>query len=283
MSQQRKDEFNLRDFLRKHANGLTSGAIVFVALLLAGISLIASHAFTGADGLPGWLEGLGQNFGTEMCGAAITFVMIEMLLATRRAKEAEEREKERLILQMGSPIREAAVEAARQLAARGWLQDGSLQGANLKDANLEGARLENANLQGAKLNSAILQRTKFRKARLMGAVLTFADLRGASLMLVNFEKAYAPGVDLRGAVLSSAVLNLTNLESAKLQGARGFSTDQLKQAKSLEDTTLPDGTRLPDNDTWREVFEAWCETAKIDEFGKIIPAPLDGKVGSVSE
>jgi hypothetical protein len=275
VSQQRKDEFNLRDFLRKHANGLTSGAIVFVALLLAGISLIASHAFTGADGLPGWLEGLGQNFGTEMCGAAITFVMIEMLLATRRAKEAEEREKERLILQMGSPINDAAIEAARQLRARGWLEDGSLRNADLGRANLQGANLKDADLQQARLSAVNLKNAELSKADLFGVNIAGANMREAFLMQANLKEAYAAGSNLRKAYLSNAVLDSANLAVVNLQGAHGVSCDQLRQVRSLRSAVLPDGTRLPNDNTWRDAFEVWCKTVEIDDSGNIVvPGPV---------
>ncbi len=67
-----------------------------------------------------WFNSFFQNFGTEMFGAVITFILIEVLLDNRRAYEVAQREKERLILQVGSPDKAFAVEAVRQLDAR-WL------------------------------------------------------------------------------------------------------------------------------------------------------------------
>lgn len=55
-----------------------------------------------------------------------------------------------------------------------------------------------------------------------------------------------------------------------LEGARRVTTDQLTQAKSLRDATLPDGTKLPTDDIWQEAFEEWCKTVPVDEHGFII-------------
>ena len=114
-------------------------------------------------------------------------------------------EKKRLILQMGSPNNAFAIEAARQLASKGWFFDGSLGGANLIEADLGGADLRGANLHGADLRNADLRGANLRGADLRGAYLRGADLRGADLR----------GADLRGADLIGANLRGANLEDAK--------------------------------------------------------------------
>jgi uncharacterized protein YjbI with pentapeptide repeats len=88
------------------------------------------------------------------------------------------------------------------------LDDADLSGASLFSADLHGVVMSFTNLQGANLSNAILS----------GASLYCADLRSA---------------DLKG----------TSLDSATLINAK-VTKDQLKQAKSLKDATLPKYQRL---------------------------------------
>jgi len=113
-------------------------------------------------------------------------------------------EKDRLILQMGSPDNAAAIEAVRQLRSRGWLFDGTLRRAHLVMAELSGANLFMAKLFKAELN---------------GAELNGADLRGADL-----RGAYLVKAELNGAKLNRAYLFKANLFKAKLSGVR-YTTD----------------------------------------------------------
>ena len=94
---------------------------------------------------------------SDLIGMGITVLIIDNVndMNGRRA------EKERLILQMGSPDHGFAIEAARQLGARRWLFDGSLSrailnGAILNGAKLSGAILSGTDLRGAKLSSTFL-------------------------------------------------------------------------------------------------------------------------------
>ena len=127
------------------------------------------------------------NATTELASLAITILVVDALYEHRET----EREKRRLILQMGSPNNAFAREAVRVLRAHGWLQDGSLKGARLSRANLQGAALNGANLeeanlyaadlQGADLPGANLRKAFLRHAKLQGASLWNADLQGADL------------------------------------------------------------------------------------------------------
>jgi flagellar basal body-associated protein FliL len=100
-----------------------------------------------------------------------------------------------------------------------------LRGADLQDAGLRGADLQGANLNGADL---------FR-ADLKWADLSFADLRGADLR----------SVDLLGADISNTKLRGADLRRASLRWVQeGWTVNQLRAAKSLEDATMPDGKIL---------------------------------------
>lgn len=103
-----------------------------------------------------------------------------------------------------------------------------LHGAVLFNANLTGADLRGANLSGARLGGASLN-----WARLAGAELVEADLRGAYLVQADLRQANLTGTNLTGA----------SLLRANLSGARGWTEEQLSVAKSLENATMPDGSK----------------------------------------
>jgi uncharacterized protein YjbI with pentapeptide repeats len=98
-------------------------------------------------------------------------------------------------------------------------------------------------LTGADLSCANLRTFSLSGADLVFADLHRADLRGDWLVYANLY-----GADLRGAILSGANLygaNLsgTNLSGANLSGAWEWTTEQVEQAKSLEDATMPNGQK----------------------------------------
>ncbi len=69
--------------------------------------------------------------------------------------------------------------------------------------------------------------------------LRFANLRNADLYRAHLHKVNLNEVDLREADLREA-----NLSEANLSGAR-VTSEQLDQAKSLQDAILPDGSKHP--------------------------------------
>src|SRR5690606_14898603 len=207
---------------------------------------------------------------------------------------SEHERKDELILQMGSDNNVLVKEAVRILRLKGWIEDGTLRGANLMHANLQGAHLRDADLQEACLDFAKLE----------GANLYRADLRSATLVIASLA-----GAALKDAKLDGAMLFHTNLKGAKL-----VTRDQLRQAMILY-ATLPDGRlvpahdarvlpytglqvhidestdgrprfmpqvlvlaggeRVPIEDYVRPGFDEWCRTVAIDKDGFIVPAPLD--------
>jgi uncharacterized protein YjbI with pentapeptide repeats len=207
---------------------LVLGVLVGLCLGAVGASLYF-HYRTALPDLADWLDSVLQNAGTEMLGAFLTFLLIEVFVRKRRERDADERaidqEKQRLILQMSSPDNAFAVEAARILQARGWGfgNDVTLQGVSLANANLQEAVLQRANLKGTHLSCANL-----KGARLLGA-----DLQEAVLLGANFEGA--------------------NLEDANLQEA--FLKDSLGLVRGAifsEETIMPDGYRwTPDTNLSR--------------------------------
>jgi len=128
---------------------------------------------------------------SEMVGIGITVLIIANAndWMNRRA------EKDRVILQMGSPDNATAIEAVRQLSSRGWLFDGTLREANLSDADLSGANLCRADLSG---------RAELASAHLRGANLAWADLSRARLRWANMSEANLQFVNLHETILSEA-------------------------------------------------------------------------------
>lgn len=122
-----------------------------------------------------------------------------------------------------------------------------LNQASFREANMTGARLNEASLSGASLSGAdlhgiFLEATFLEMADLREADLEIAHLHGAYLIQADLRKATLIQADLSEANLLGAYLHYANLSEANLFGAK-VTDDQLKQAKSLQGATMPDGTK----------------------------------------
>lgn len=145
------------------------------------------------------------EFRAELIGAGIATLLIGNASQAAQIQE----EKKRLILQMGSPDHSFAIEAVRQLRQQGWIEDGSLKGADLAGVDLSGVGLGQANMSGATLIGANFSLAKFFKANLSGA-----NFYEANLSRANFYRANLSGADLVGADLSGADVRWANLSGA---------------------------------------------------------------------
>jgi uncharacterized protein YjbI with pentapeptide repeats len=225
--------------------------LILVALLSSGVGALLS----------GDWPGLLLNFGTEMAGAVVTFVLIEQIIGAGKKKSD-------LIAQLGSTINEEAKRAVEELRRHGWLKDGSLKGLRFDHANFNGALLSQADFQGAKLVNANLQNADLRmsnleaadlsSAHMQAATLRYANLQRADLRSAKLEQASLGQADLRKANLQSAILRGADLQEANLEGTLLKSADltgaNLRDANlqyadlgkaplKLDETTiLPDGT-----------------------------------------
>ena len=240
------------DTLRERAENITDTRIMGIVLaFLAGalvVSLGSAAGLTVAqDGnwlhnTLAWLDGFAQNFGTEMIGAAITFVLLEVMLDKRREREAEDREKERLVLQMGSPDNGFSVEAARQLRSYGWLYDGTLRDAIFHHANLAGADLRRANLVGANMRKSNLRGAKLWDSKLSDTIMLHADLSRADLQEADLSRAALGMTNLRAGSLIETNLAGADLRDANLANAI-LGDDHMP---TIFDTL----TILPDSSAW---------------------------------
>jgi uncharacterized protein YjbI with pentapeptide repeats len=131
--------------------------------------------------------------------------------------------------------------------SKSFLGETNLKNANLTSANLIGADLFEANLSGAYLNQTNLSKANLIGADLRNCRLNDADLRDADLSGVNLNVGDLVGANLRGAKLGGAKLLGADLRQADLSQADLSGTDitktELVKAKSLEGTTMPDGSK----------------------------------------
>ena len=159
----------------------------------------------------------------------------------------------KLILGLRSSNADAALRAVAEMREEGWLEDGSLVGADLDDANLPGANLSRANLQsavliganleGARLDEADLRQAGMRGANLRGAILNSARLEGSKLQLAELRGADLSNATLQEADLLEAGLAGTLLHNADMLNAVNASHDQMAQAFAMLRATMPGGSR----------------------------------------
>ncbi|MDY0125927.1 MAG: pentapeptide repeat-containing protein [Anaerolineaceae bacterium] len=165
------------------------------------------------------------DFHAELISIGITV----LILGNANQYMEIQTEKRQLILQMGSPANNIAIEAVRQLRQRGWLNDGTLKGVIIWKSNLENGDLQQAILKGANLTETNLNGADLFQANLDGAILEETQLKGAllqeaSLMKADLIEANLEGASLIGAWLMMADLTMANLKRASLDRADLFET-----------------------------------------------------------
>ena len=222
-----------------------------VAVLTSVASAVVNVVFDVSN-TPEWWVGWLQNFSTEMFGAFLTFVLLELVVGVRQ-------EKERLVVQLRSQDKSTALNAIDMARDNGMLEDGTLRR----------SRLISAKLDGANLKLADLSYSHFRHGDLSGAGLGNTNLSHTTWIGASLE-----GADLGGANLDSADLGGANLGGAKLHGASLEGAD-LGGAKFSEDTILPDGSEWTPDITeaeWSERFGVVFKTSaeKFEELDKML-------------
>lgn len=232
----------------KNLNQLMRLRIIALGTLFVGAFGTSIIALLFGESFPGFL----LNFGTELAGALVTFILFDLLIGvTEKLDEAEEKEvehKQKLIIQMGSRVQSVAVPAVEELRIHGWLTDASLTQKNFREANLEGTQLYEARLERVFLEHANLKEANLHRANLRGAELSRANLDGAFLEDVNLRTANLGYASLKGANLRCAMLEGASLIGADLQDAN--------LVFAIFDTT----TVLPDGSNWASDTDMSCFT-----------------------
>jgi hypothetical protein len=200
-------------------------ALVLV-VSIAGLGyLIQRNGVEGGSAIGTILADVYVNVVIALASIAIALLVIDSL----NVRSVEWHLKAKLIRELGNTDNGIALRALWELRARGWLEDGSLRGANLMKANLRRASLIGGNLQ-----EAVLFRADLREADLVGA-----NLQGTYLAWANLEEADLQGANLCGADLRRANLRKADLQEAILEGAILQDTD-------LEGATMNDGLKYED-------------------------------------
>jgi uncharacterized protein YjbI with pentapeptide repeats len=122
------------------------------------------------------------------------------------------------------------------------LSSADLSSADLSDADLSGAKLIDADLSFASISGANMSGTYLNRANLSETDCIDADLSGADLSEANLSGAFLRDANLRETYLIETDLSDSDLSGANLRDARGVTVKQLLQAKTLADTTMPDGS-----------------------------------------
>ena len=212
------------------------GVLVSVAIITTTWSVIRT----------GDWEGLALNFGTEMAGAIITYLLLEIFIGTNQKRQL-------LISQLTSKSVDISTNAIEEIVRNDWHVDGSmsntflgklnLPSAEINLANFENSELVEANFKDASLYRsnmqwALLQRANFTNADLSFSDLSYADLIDCILINVNLFHA-----NLFRSHLGSANLIHANLMDSNLEGADLFRADlrgaNLENA-NLKNTNLRD-------------------------------------------
>ncbi len=141
-----------------------------------------------------------------------------------------------LLWQLYGEDSETALKALDELRERGWLEDRSLRGVDLREANLSGADLREVDLEEVNLGYANLEKADLSLAELAEAVLVEANLKEANLTETNFYDANLRGANLIGASLDGTLLDRADLKFATI------TEEQLRQADALAGAIMPDGS-----------------------------------------
>ena len=156
------------------------------------------------------------------------------------------------IIDLSTPAESVDITAVADLILVANLSEANLRDAYLPRAKLSGINLRKANLRRATLIGADLSAADLSEADLHGANLSGASLNTTKLFEANLSKANLTGANLRAAKISGA-----DLRGANLTSATGITSDELeknskpakevieeqKKNKSLEGTTMPDGSK----------------------------------------
>lgn len=201
-----------------------------VALGLAVLSIASgcwSFFISGNDSpLQWWVDWL-QDVGTEMLGAAVTILLVELVIYQKRDEASRlDRERMRRRDHFAEQLKQASHPERRQKILSRMKQQNLLAGAWLYEVDLKQADLQNCNLE----------ETDLFEANLTAAVLTAADLADANLRRANLSKANLKAANLEGADLAEANLIGADLSEAILQDV------DLSNARFSTETRLPDGT-----------------------------------------
>lgn len=220
-------------------------------------------------------EGLALNFGTEMAGAIITYLLLEIFIGTNQKRQL-------LISQLTSKSIDIAINAIEEIVRNDWHADGSMNNAFLGKLNLPSAEIhfanfenselvesnfKNANLYRSNLQWALLQRADFTNADLSFSRFSYADLIDCNLSYANlfhadFSRSHLGSVNLQNANLTDANLESADLFRADLRGANLKNANLINT--HLRDAIYNNKTEFPHN--FNPIEAGMIEVEKPEDF-----------------
>lgn len=192
--------------------------IAFSLAIAGGLSGYWSFVISGTTSSLRWWGNWLQDVGTEMLGAAVTILLVELVIYQKR-DEASRLDKERMRRRdhfsdqlkrtRSSTKRQRILDRMRQqnLLEQAWLYEVDLQNADLHKGDFTGADLFEANLAktnlaGANFTDAILRRTCLEDSNLQNAIFVGTDLTDVNLKGADLYQATLEDVDLSQALFS---------------------------------------------------------------------------------
>lgn len=208
--------------------------LLLVMFLAAGWWVFGDNLLALAENKLGYTT----NVFTEALSIIVTIFVLDKL----NERRAEKARKEELIALLGSEDNSTALEAARLLRHKGWLQDGSLDYLSLVNANLQDANMEQLKASRAFITESNLSGINFRASSLKGAHISSTNLADANLENADFSNARFFEVDISNTFLASAYfvqVSLKNSEAHRTNWTRsnlekGYFAETNMEFASLE-------------------------------------------------
>lgn len=206
-----------------------------VAGFLAGILV-----FPAIEALSQNASGFLSSFVPEAVGIAFTVLLIDRIY---RSVEGD-KEKRRLILQMGSADNALSIQAIRELSMLEHIDDGSLRNRYFTGSNMEGAVLLNADMQGVHMVGVNLCDASLAHANLKNSNIAFCDFTDARLWNAELNNAALTNINFENVELFGADLRNTFMPDANLRGAVFLPYHPFD--RFYGDAVLDETTLLPD-------------------------------------
>lgn len=202
-----------------------------------------SYVMSGTATPLRWWSNWLQDVGTEMLGAAVTILLVELVIYQKR-DEASRVDQERMRRQdyFTQQLKQAHHPNRRQKILNRMRQQNLFENAWLYGINLQNMDLCQGNFSGADLFEADLRNSNLAEANLTDAILRKACIQGCSL---------------RGAVLQGTDLTEANLAQADLYEATLEDVD-------LSQTIFDEKTRLPDGTYWESEYDLTLITPNLE-------------------
>lgn len=218
-----------------HRNNLQIlGLIIALGLALIGIiSGYWSFTMSGTQTTMLWWGNWLQDVGTEMLGAAITILLVELVISRKRDEvsridQERDRRREHFIEQLKrSRSQEKRQKILTRMEHHDLLEQAWLCGLDLSNSNLAGYSLIDADLFEANLANSSLQEADFTDAVLRRANLSCADLTAANLTEADLTESNLSGADLFKATLRKVDLTYTKFSSTTRLPDGAFWTPDL--------------------------------------------------------